>query len=104
MCEEEETNMARVTVIKPTFVDLRDMSVFNWPIGLVGVSRFHAHYDENETCYIDDGKISVTTGEQTVIFGAGDLATFPAGTDCTWRVISPVRMRYNAAVCAGQAA
>ena len=96
--------MARVTVIRPTFMDLRDMGVFSWPLGMVGVSRFHAHYDEKEICYIADGKISVTSGDQKLIFGAGDLAIFPAGTDCTWQVISPVRAHYTATSYVGQAA
>jgi hypothetical protein len=85
-------------------MDLRDMGVFSWPLGMVSVSRFHAHYNEKETCYIADGKISVTSDEQKVIFGAGDLSIFSAGTDCTWQVISPVRIHYNTVVRAGQVA
>ena len=53
--------------------------------------RFNWHYDIDETAFIISGEAFITmdaTGERRL--GPGDMAFFPAGNTCTWRV--PVRV------------
>ena len=48
-----------------------------------------------ETCYLLEGKVKVTTDEEEVEFGVGDMVTFPKGLSCTWQVKEKVRKHYT---------
>jgi len=87
--------MDKVTVTRPSRQDLEELGVTNWGIWTCDVSRFDWHYDRKETCYLLDGEVTVTTGDQQVRFAAGDLVTFPEGLDCVWDVTTPVKKYYK---------
>ncbi len=50
------------------------------------------HYGEDETVYIISGEvfISTETGEERRL-GQGDMAFFPGGVSCNWRVTQPIK-------------
>jgi uncharacterized cupin superfamily protein len=50
------------------------------------------HYSEDETVYIISGEVFISTdsGEERRL-GPGDMAVFPGGVSCKWRVTAPVR-------------
>ncbi len=50
------------------------------------------HYGEEETVYIIFGEcfISTGTGEERRL-GQGDMAVFPGGISCNWRVTQPIK-------------
>jgi uncharacterized cupin superfamily protein len=54
--------------------------------------RFEWHYTEDETVTIILGEVFISTakGEERRL-GQGDMAFFPAGTSCEWRVPDRVR-------------
>jgi uncharacterized protein len=85
----------KITVEKPSKATLDKLNVFSWPIWTKEVSKFDWHYDEKEVCYILAGSVKVTGGGDTVLFGAGDLVTFPQGLSCVWEVLEPVRKHYR---------
>jgi len=59
-------------------------------------SEFPWSYPEKETCLILEGEARVTTPDgQTISFGAGDLVTFEAGLECTWKIKKAIRKRYK---------
>jgi uncharacterized protein len=60
------------------------------------ISTFPWTYDEQETCLLLEGDVSVTPEDgEAVQFGAGDLVLFAAGLSCTWEVHAPVRKHYR---------
>ncbi len=72
------------------------MGVFDWPVWQKEPSTFPWTYDEQETCYILKGRFRVTPdGGEPQEFGKGDLIIFPAGMNCTWEIIEPVRKHYQ---------
>jgi len=71
------------------------MGVASWPTWSCGVSVFDWNYEEEETCYLLEGQVTVTVGEEDVRFAKGDLVTFPAGLSCVWKVTAPVRKHYR---------
>lgn len=80
---------------QPDPATLQAMGVFSWPIWEKEVSVFFWTYHETETCYFLEGDVTVTPhGGQSVRLGKGDLATFPAGMNCTWRIYSAVKKHY----------
>ena len=88
--------MSEIKVEKPSQEKLKQMGVNSWPIWEKEVSKFDWHYDDQETCYLLEGKVTVTTKDgKAVNFAAGDLVVFPQGLDCVWDVQQPVRKHYN---------
>ncbi len=83
-------------VHNPSADQLRQLGVADWPIWSCGVSTFPLIYDEQETCLLLEGDVTVTPdGDEPVRFGAGDLVTFAAGLSCSWDVHAAVRKHYR---------
>ena len=88
--------MDNIIVEKPDAEKLKELGVDAWPIWEKEVSRFDWSYDEQETCYILEGraKVEPESGEP-VEFGAGDLVIFPKGMNCVWDITNPIRKHYK---------
>jgi len=82
-----------VIVRKPS--DKEVAACKNWPIWKCQPSTFDWEYTEKETCYIIEGKVTVSDRQGTVSFGPGDLVIFPEGLSCTWKVKEAVVKHYN---------
>ncbi|MGB2599422.1 MAG: cupin domain-containing protein [Candidatus Omnitrophota bacterium] len=88
--------MDRIRIEKPDSKKLEELGVDSWPIWEKEASRFDWSYDEQETCYILEGKAKVEPeGGEPVEFGAGDLVTFPKGMNCVWEISNPIRKHYK---------
>jgi uncharacterized cupin superfamily protein len=88
--------MTEIKIEKPDSEKLNRLAVLSWPIWEKEVSTFDWHYDEPETCYILEGKVTVEPKNgEPVEFGPGDMVTFPQGLDCVWKVSKPVRKHYK---------
>ncbi len=88
--------MAKIEVKKPTQEELEKLGVKNWPIWEKEESTFPWEYFSDETCYILEGEVEVTTDDgEKVTFGAGDLVKFPKGLKCTWNIKKAVRKHYK---------
>lgn len=85
----------KIEVRKPTQQELNSLGVSSWPIWICGVSTFDWHYDEKETCYLLEGRVTVEAEGESVSFGKGDLVVFPQGLSCMWKVAEPVRKHYR---------
>jgi len=85
----------RIKVERPQPSLLAELGVESWPIWTKETSTFDWHYDETETCFLLEGEVEVQTNRGSVRIGKGDLVTFPAGLDCTWKVTVPVRKHYR---------
>ena len=85
----------KITVKRPAREELEERGVTDWPIWEKEVSRFDWYYDSDETCYLLEGQVEVTTPDgQVVRFGAGDLVHFPKGLSCTWDISIAVRKHF----------
>ena len=85
-----------ITVEKPTEEKLRRLEVRTWPVWEKEVSEFTWEYDEKETCYLLEGKVTVTPDKgNPVTFGKGDFVVFPEGLKCTWKITSPVKKHFK---------
>jgi len=81
-----------IIVKKPTDEEKADM--LSKPTWGCDVSKFDWYYDQEETCLLIEGEVTVTHDGGSVKFGAGDYVTFPAGLTCVWDVTKPVRKHY----------
>ena len=87
--------MSRVSVTQPSDEQLDEMGIKDWPTWTCEPSKFDWDYDQQETCYLLAGKVTVTAGDEQVSFGPGDMVVFPEGLDCVWEVAEPVRKHYK---------
>ncbi len=75
---------------------LESLGVPGWPMWTKEVSEFPWSYDVAETCYFLEGEVVVTPDAgQPIEVGQGDLVTFPAGLNCTWKIRKDVRKHYR---------
>jgi uncharacterized cupin superfamily protein len=78
---------------KPTEEEVA--STESWGTWRKEPSEFPWSYDVRETCLILEGKATVISANgQEMSFGAGDLVTFEAGLDCTWKIEETISKRY----------
>jgi hypothetical protein len=54
--------------------------------------RFNWHYTDDETVVVMSGEVFISTpdGEERRL-GQSDMAFFPAGASCTWRITDRIR-------------
>jgi uncharacterized cupin superfamily protein len=75
---------------------LADLGVKSWPIWEKEASEFPWHYGDQETCYVLEGEVTVTPdGGEPVQIQKGDLAVFPQGMSCTWKITRDIRKHYR---------
>ncbi len=67
----------------------------SWPIWRCEPSTFDWAYTQKETCLLLEGEVTVTDGNDSVTFGAGDMVEFPVDLECTWQVKKPVKKHYT---------
>ena len=89
--------MSGITIehqVSPAKLDT--MSVDAWPIWSKEASTFDWSYDQEEICYILEGKAIVTPTEgEAVTIQRGDLVRFPAGLNCTWEIVEDIEKHYT---------
>lgn len=88
--------MCMLKIEKPDAGKLEKLGVNSWPIWEKEVSSFDWSYDENEVCYILEGKAEVESENGgKVEFGQGDLVSFGKGLNCKWNITSNIRKHYK---------
>jgi len=79
---------------KPT--DAEKKRAAAWPIWEKEASEFPWEYDDQETCLILQGQVTVVNeAGQSFNFQAGDWVVFPKGMKCTWKILKDVRKHYH---------
>jgi uncharacterized cupin superfamily protein len=74
---------------------LETMGVDSWPIWRKEVSRFPWSYEQDEVCYLLEGRAIVRPANgEAVTIERGDLVHFPAGLSCTWEILQDVEKHY----------
>jgi len=72
------------------------IGAYDWPVWSGEESTFPWTYDQQETCYLLEGRVIVTPkGGEPVEIKRGDLVTFPAGMSCTWEILEAVKKHYT---------
>ncbi len=84
-----------IIVEKPTDEKLKQLDVSSWGIWECEPSTFEWHYDDRETCYLLEGKVTVKTKDQEINLEKGDLGIFPKDLDCTWIIHEKVKKHYR---------
>ncbi len=73
---------------------INELGAGAWPVWESPVTEFDWHYDDNETCLFLAGAVTVSSEGAETSIQAGDVAVFPKGLSCRWKVRQAVRKRY----------
>ena len=88
--------MAAIKVEQATPERLKELGVEDWSSWECGVETFPWEYSADETAYVQEGQVTVTTEDGEVVeFGEGDIVHFPMGLKCTWAVTKPIRKVFS---------
>jgi uncharacterized protein len=88
--------MAKVQKEKPDEEKLSQLGIDTWSPWQCEPSTFPWEYDERETAYVFEGKVTVKTDDGEIVrIEPGDLVTFPKGLKCTWTVHETIRKVYR---------
>ena len=66
-----------------------------WSIWTCESSQFDWEYDQEEHCYIIEGRVQVVGPENTINVESGDYIIFPKGLKCNWNVTKPIKKYYT---------
>lgn len=88
--------MDKIQKEKPDQSKLDDLGINNWGTWECDPSSFPWQYEDKETCYVFEGKVTVETPDgQKVEIEPGDLVVFPKGLKCNWTVHEKIRKVYK---------
>jgi uncharacterized cupin superfamily protein len=87
--------MDPINVSRASTEELKKLRVDEWSLWECEPSVFDWEYDLDETAYVLEGHVLVSTPEGVVEIKAGDLARFPKGLRCTWNVKERIRKVYR---------
>ena len=88
--------MSKITVKYLSEKEILKKEVRSWPTWSCEVSEFPWEYIEQESCYILEGQVDITTEDGEIVsIGPGDFVIFPRGLKCEWKVRQSVLKHFS---------
>ena len=66
-----------------------------WPIWSCEPSKFDWKYEQEEHCFIIEGKVTVIGPKNIVHIEPGDYVIFPKGLQCIWEIHKSIKKHYT---------
>ncbi len=88
--------MSEIVITHPSKDELDRLGVAKWAPWDCDPSEFDWQYPDRETAYIFKGRVEITASDGSKVeIGPGDLAVFPKGLKCRWKVIERIEKVYR---------
>ena len=88
--------MSEIVITHPSKDELDRLGIAKWAAWDCDPSEFDWQYPDRETAYIFKGRVEITASDGSKIeIGPGDLAVFPKGLKCRWKVIERIEKVYR---------
>ena len=88
--------MSEITVKYLSEKEILGKKVRSWPTWSCEVSEFPWEYMEQESCYILEGQVDITTEDGEIVsIAPGDFVVFPRGLKCEWKVRQSVLKHFS---------
>jgi hypothetical protein len=88
--------MGRIQITKPGRDELARLGIDSWTSWGCDPSEFDWQYPDKETAYVFRGRVEITASDGSKVeIGPGDLAVFPKGLKCRWRVLERIEKVYR---------
>jgi uncharacterized protein len=87
--------MNNIEITQPGEVQIKELDIAQWCPWECEPSVFEWTYDDEEWCFIFEGRAIIKTAKQEKIeIKKGDLVKFPKQLKCTWQVLEKIRKVY----------
>jgi len=81
--------------MKIKIIKNKNLSNFkSWPIWSCEPSTFDWEYEQEEHCYIIEGRVTVIGPKDKISIEPGDYVIFPKGLKCVWEVHQLISKHY----------
>jgi uncharacterized cupin superfamily protein len=88
--------MSEITVKYLSEKEILEKEVRSWPTWSCEASEFPWEYIEQESCYILEGQVDITTIDGKIVsIGTGDFVLFPRGLKCTLKFRQAVYKHFS---------
>ncbi len=87
--------MQKIKTKKISLEEAKKLGVDSWTRWECEPSTFDWEYEEQETAYVFEGDVIVTSGNQKAQIGPGMLLSFPKGMKCVWEVRETIKKAYT---------
>ena len=85
-----------IEYMKIIIIKNKNISNYNsWPVWECEPSKFNWEYEQEEHCFIIEGRATITGGGSTVKISKGDYVIFPKGLSCSWKIDSTIKKYYT---------
>ena len=86
--------MPKIFTKQMSVEDAKDLGTDNWGYWDCEPATFDWTYFEQETAYILEGDVIVTSKYETVHITENMLVSFPKGLTCTWEIRKTIKKKY----------
>ena len=87
--------MDKITTKQITPDEAKQLGVDSWSTWECEPMVFDWYYSSQETAYVFEGDVTVTSGGEATRILPGMLVRFPEGMSCTWDVKTAIRKAYT---------
>lgn len=87
--------MDRIKISPLSLEEAKKLGIESWSLWECDKSIFYWEYTDQETAYVFEGDVIVTTAEQKVHITPNMLVSFPKGLKCKWDVRKKIRKAYT---------
>ncbi|MFZ5969133.1 MAG: cupin domain-containing protein [Bacillota bacterium] len=87
--------MEKIIIKEMTPEAAKELGVHTWNKWNCEPSRFAWEYEDQETAYIYEGDVIVTSGDESVHITENMLVSFPKGMKCIWDVRKTIKKVYT---------
>jgi uncharacterized protein len=87
--------MAKIKLKKMSLEEAKQLGIDFWGRWESEPDIFDWEYSEQETAYVFEGDVLVTSGDEEAHITGNMLVSFPKGMKCTWKVQKPIKKAYT---------
>ncbi|TYQ13080.1 UNVERIFIED_CONTAM: hypothetical protein Cloal_4129 [Acetivibrio alkalicellulosi] len=87
--------MSKIKARKMSLEEAKQLGIDTWSRWECEPDTFDWEYPEQETAYVFEGDVIVTTQDEEVHITENMLVSFPKGLKCTWKVQKTIKKVYT---------
>jgi uncharacterized protein len=87
--------MARIKIKEMSLDEAKKLGIDSWRKWECDPDTFDWEYADQETAYVFEGDVIVTSGDEEAHITGNMLVSFPKGMKCTWKVQQTIKKVYT---------
>jgi uncharacterized protein len=93
--DKRVSDMAQIKIKKMSLDEAKKLGIDSWSKWECEPDTFDWEYADQETAYVFEGDVIVTSGDEEAHISENMLVSFPKGMKCTWKVQKTIKKVYT---------